>query len=496
MSDQRIVIIGGGLAGLSAGCYALMNGWKTTIVEHNLALGGVCAAWQRGPYTIDGCIHWLTGGPFMRIYEELGIIPPVEVRTINHFLTYRNVATGARAEIHGNFDALRDEFCRVGPDDIDEIDRIIDAADRVAEMSPEIDRPRELSTVRDRLRSLWDKRGELGTLLHFRKNVGDYTQHHIRSATLRSLLLNLVPAEAPAFFLLFLIGYLAKGRLSRPVGGTAAFRDALIERYNRLGGETLTNSTVEEVVVKEDRACGVRLTDGTLIDGDIVVSTASSPETVLRLLAGQYGADRLRHRLEHWKLFEPIALLSYGVARTFSGEPAMLRLDGLEGFKVGERENPQVTLRIFNDEPSVAPEGHTVVQLLASTDYDWWGERGMRYGAEKDAVAQAGLTLLDRYLPGIADAVRMTDVATPLTFWRNARSWRGAFEGWMPTPDTFFAHVDKALPGLSGFFMAGQWVEPGGGVPTALMSGRQLVQILCDNEGKEFLHRAEVAAGV
>jgi phytoene dehydrogenase-like protein len=65
----------------------------------------------------------------------------------------------------------------------------------------------------------------------------------------------------------------------------------------------------------------------------------------------------------------------------------------------------------------------------------------------------------------------MTDVATPLTFWRNARSWRGAFEGWLPTPESFFGQVDKTLPGLNAFFMAGQWVEPGGDVPSALLSG-------------------------
>jgi phytoene dehydrogenase-like protein len=64
MSASRLLIVGGGLAGLSAGCYARTSGFDVTIVEHNLALGGVCTAWRRGPYLIDGCIHWLTGGPF------------------------------------------------------------------------------------------------------------------------------------------------------------------------------------------------------------------------------------------------------------------------------------------------------------------------------------------------------------------------------------------------------------------------------------------------
>jgi glycine/D-amino acid oxidase-like deaminating enzyme len=41
MPNQHIVVVGGGLAGLSTGCYALANGWDVTILEHNLALGGV-----------------------------------------------------------------------------------------------------------------------------------------------------------------------------------------------------------------------------------------------------------------------------------------------------------------------------------------------------------------------------------------------------------------------------------------------------------------------
>jgi hypothetical protein len=46
--------------------------------------------------------------------------------------------------------------------------------------------------------------------------------------------------------------------------------------------------------------------------------------------------------------------------------------------------------------------------------------------------------------------------------------------------------VEKSLHGLEGFYQAGPWVEPGGGVPTALMSGRQLVQILCEREGRKL----------
>ena len=79
----------------------------------------------------------------------------------------------------------------------------------------------------------------------------------------------------------------------------------------------------------------------------------------------------------------------------------------------------------------------------------------------------------------------MSDIATPLTFWRNARSWRGAFEGWLPGSNVF-THVPKTLPGLERFYLAGQWVEPGGGVPMATMSGRHVVEIISAAWRRQF----------
>ena len=54
-----MVIIGAGVAGLVAGCYALMNGYRTQILEMHTLPGSVCTSWKRKGYTFDGCIHRL-----------------------------------------------------------------------------------------------------------------------------------------------------------------------------------------------------------------------------------------------------------------------------------------------------------------------------------------------------------------------------------------------------------------------------------------------------
>ena len=60
-NEKRIIIIGGGVAGLSAGIYAEQHGFHAVILEKNPVVGGMCVGWNRKGYYLDGCIHWLTG---------------------------------------------------------------------------------------------------------------------------------------------------------------------------------------------------------------------------------------------------------------------------------------------------------------------------------------------------------------------------------------------------------------------------------------------------
>jgi phytoene dehydrogenase-like protein len=80
MTDASVdmIIIGAGVAGLAAGCYAQMNGYHTQIFELHDQPGGLCTAWERKGYTFDGCLYYLFGSgkgqPFYQLWQELGVI--------------------------------------------------------------------------------------------------------------------------------------------------------------------------------------------------------------------------------------------------------------------------------------------------------------------------------------------------------------------------------------------------------------------------------------
>ena len=72
----------------------------------------------------------------------------------------------------------------------------------------------------------------------------------------------------------------------------------------------------------------------------------------------------------------------------------------------------------------------------------------------------------------------MIDVATPATYIRYTGNWKGSTQGWAVDNPFKMGSIKKELPNLSNFYMVGQWVEPCGGLPIVLKSGRDIAQII------------------
>jgi phytoene dehydrogenase-like protein len=97
------------------------------------------------------------------------------------------------------------------------------------------------------------------------------------------------------------------------------------------------------------------------------------------------------------------------------------------------------------------------------------------------------LGLVESKYPGISEQVEMMDVATPMTFERYTGNWEGSMEGWLITTRNMFLRMKRTLPGLDNFYMIGQWVQPGGGVPTGAMHGREILQVICHRDRRPFV---------
>ena len=493
MSEKSIAIIGAGIAGLAAGCYGRMNGYETHLFEMHARPGGLCTSWPRGRYTFDGCLHWLVGsreGPFHKFWREVGALQGVEVVDFEPFFAYE-AADGRTVTFYNDPDRLREHLLEIAPEDAAAIKKFTRAVRRAASFEMPLDKPPELFTLGDRLKTFAGMLPYMGLFIKWgRLSMRDFGTR-LKNPLLSEAMTHGFWPDAPVFFFLVTLAWMWRRNAGYTVGGSLPLSRRIEKRYRELGGEVSYRARVEKVLVEDDRAVGVRLEDGTVHRADFVISAADGRTTIFDMLEGRYVDDKVRGYYDELPIFAPLVYLSFGVDGTLEDAPHYLTFNFASPLQIAGEEVRRASFRVYNFDPTLAPPGKTVVTVMFESNYDYWkklrDEDRDRYRAQKDHVAAAVLDELERRLPGIKDKVEARDVATPATFERYTGNWQGTYEGWQISPRTLTLRMEKTLPGLANFWMAGQWVMPGGGLPTALLAGRQVIQLICHSDGRAFV---------
>ena len=495
MSDS-ILIIGAGIAGLSAGCYGQMNGYRSRIFEMGDKPGGLCTAWKRKGYTIDGCIHWLVGSSpessFYRIWEQLGAVQGRKF--YNHdIFTQVEGSDGRKLTVYTDIDRLEEHLEEIAPEDREATEELTSAIRTCTRHEPPIDKAPELYSFADGIRLS----GKL-PLLRVMKKWGKIPVKDFASRFHSPFLRETFPlifgiSDFPMASMIITLAWLNNRWAGYPIGGSLEFARAIEHRYTGLGGEIHYGSRVEKILVQDDSAVGIRLDNGEEYSADIVISAADGHSTIFEMLEGNYADDTIRGYYKGLRLFPPLIYISLGLKGTFDDIPPSVSGISFPACKplwIDGHQVERISAQVYNFDRTIAPEGSTVMRVMLMADYDYWKQLEQKpeeYRAEKERVANQVIAALERRFPAVSGNVDMLDIATPLTFEHYTNNWRGSFEGWLPTVETFGQRMSKTLPGLNNFYMAGQWVEPGGGLPPSALSGRNVIQVLCHRDRKRFL---------
>ena len=489
-----VVIIGGGVAGLACGCYLQMNGYRTEILEMNDGPGGLCVAWDRGPYRFDGCLRWLVGtNPntfFYRIWHELGAINGQEIRDQHEFLRVEG-REGQVLRVTADLDQLARDCKQLSPEDAGLIGKLVRGARRCASLdAPE--NAMELMTVREKMQMMRQYLPMLWTVgTWMRLPVADYAARY-RSPFLREVVMALAGhPHMSSLVLLMVLGWRSRRNAGSIVGGSRVFTQGVAARYERLGGVFRFNAPVASVVVENDRATGVRRADGTLVPATTVVSCADAHTTLFKMLGGRYLTRQIRHLYGKCEVFPGLLQVSLGINQTFPDAPHGLSLPLSRPLKVDNlTSHDRIEVSIFRADSGLCPDGKTIMLVRMFSRFEYWSrlreERPADYTEAKENLIREIVGILDQRFPGVAGHLEDTDLATPATFARFTGNWQGSFQGWLPTPRSLGRRLPRSLPGLKNFYLAGHWVDPGGGIPQAAMSGRYVAQMICARDGKRF----------
>jgi len=493
---KDMIIVGAGIAGLSAGCYARMNGFQTSIYEMHTIPGGLCTAWKRKGYTFDISMHMLVGsrsGPVHRMWRELGVMDGREFHYHNEISRVEGL--GKSLSVSTDPERLLDQLISLSPADEKlsrEFVRLISGRGMMGAMSL---KPSELSGI-------WDKVKLFRSILPFlvkmirygKKTLQEFVQG-FQDPFLRESVRFLI--DAPDWpmqrFPMSAMAGMIKSMVTDagvPLGGSQKVVFSIAEKFREKGGEIFYGQKIKDIIVENDRAVGIRLEDGTEQRADKVVWAGDGHTAIFDILGGKYLDERIQRMYREWTVVQPLAHVMLGVARDLSDQPFRFVFELEKPVRIAGLERRWLCLRHHSFDPSMAPPGKSAAEVWYPTPYPYWenlaGDR-KQYEDEKQRIADATIAELDRRWPGFASDIEVVDVATPNTYVRYTGNWQGSPDGWYVTPDNMMQQSPvRELPGLAGFFMIGQWTAPFTGTVMAALSGRQLVELLCHREGIPF----------
>lgn len=485
-----IIIIGGGMAGLTAGIYGQSNGFATRIFEMHTVAGGQCTSWQRKGYTFDVCIHHLMGcSPWSHLYElwqSVGALPmpmvyPQECVAVAD-------GKGNLYRDYYNLDTLEAELLRLAPEDEAQIGTYISGIRALSKhdlMGTIL--TGKYASLLPRLPIL------LGNMKWFQTTMAAFAAGFKSPFLQRAFpLLVYSTPEAPVFLHMVRHASGVRGDLAWPLGGSSQFARGIEERYRALGGEIQYKSKVTEILTENKKAVGIRLADGTIHKADYIISTADGRKTLRELLRDQFTNDELRalctlpeNDRTNWAVH-----VFLGVNRDLTAEPSSLVLLLDEPATIAGQECHSLEMQIYGLDSTMAPPGKGTIKVeLYSTASYWEALDQEAYDKEKRHIAEQVIALLESHFPGISGQVEAIDVPTLRTWERFMGGTRGFANG----PNKPFGPKSMLqgtkgmiVPGLENFYLAGVWATAMGALFANANSGRTAIKLLCRKEGRRF----------
>jgi len=495
MMARSIIIIGAGMGGMAAGIYGQLNGYETQIFEMHTKPGGQCASWKRKGYTFDACIHHFfgckPGSSQYQLWHELGAMPR-ELVTLEHCTAVVS-PDGKMFVDYYDLGKLKNTLLKLSPADSKAIEQYIRSIKAFSN-----------NKISDTILggSFWTMIARFPWMLSIRKlaklNMHDYAER-FSDPFLKKAFALLVYSEpsGPLFFHLLRHAGGLSGAIQWPVGGAAEFAKSIEKRYLALGGKVRYGSRVEEILVENNKAVGVKLADGSEHRADIIISNADGRKAIFDMLDGKYINEIVRGYCAQISDETPFAVdVFLGINRDLSGEPSSLALLLDQPVTIANHKYESIEVQLYGFDKSMAPTGKGTIKVELSASYAYWkqlyNDDRERYKQEKQKVAEQVIEILERHFRGIRNQVEVIDVSTLMTWER----YMGGSQGWFNLPNRKFGFsiredpLDKkfktTLPGLSNFYFVGVWAT---GMPSLFdnaNSGKTIIRRICKKDGKEF----------
>ena len=497
----RVVVVGGGLAGLSAACTAAARGHHVTLLDKNDWVGGKAAQHAAAGYRFDMGPTILTlPGVLKRVFAEAG-------RELQDYLDLVPLDPQWRCFFEGATPAENSVLDLVA--DVPAMKQNLNAFTGSSRSSMGYEKfigiSEQLHGVSERF-FFWKSIGGLSDTmqiggafsaavlkdvlsLRMGRSVADVVRAHVPDQRVAQMMDHFTqyvgssPLASPAV-LCGIAHMQTQEGIWYPIGGTRAVPEALEKLAQELGVEIRTGCDVQQIATEARggtaRVVGVTLVGGEQIACDAVISNCDAVRTYRELLAGTPAAGRFAKQYPNAEPACSGVVLYLGLSRRYDQllhHNFVFSRDPEEEFDYIYRRGepaPDPTAYVCApaiSESEVAPDGCEALYVLVHTPY-------LRPGHDWQAMLPAYReVILDKLegtagLEGIRESIAYEASLTPEGIHHRYRVLNGAIYG-LASHGKF---LGAFKPGnrrkdIAGLYLAGGAAHPGPGMPMVLMSG-------------------------
>ncbi len=497
MEQAEIVVIGSGIGGLSCAALLARYGYDVIVCESHSIPGGAAHGFERegfkfdsGPSLYSGLSYTPSANPLRQVLDAIGAnLPCVTYDTWGCCLPEGDFDTSVGAEQFSEvLKKLRGDRAVAEWQQLQEVMVPLKAA--AIALPPVALRydlgaaitvaPFALGLARHAL-NIFQLTGPFSRIME-----GVIQDPFIRNwLNLLCFLLSGLPANgtsAAEVAFMFADWYRPGVVLDSPIGGSAALVDAFVNGLQRRGGQLLLNAHVEQVLVENDRAVGVRLRNGKQIRAKKAVISNASVWDTLKLLPPEALPPRDRTQWETTPACDSFMHLHLGIDAQNIRPDLACHYIVVNDWEQGVNAPQNVVLISIPSllDPSLAPPGKHVIHVYTPGNEPYAPWQGLNrhspiYDQQKQERAAVMWQALERIIPDIRDRCQVTLVGTPLTHERFLRRYRGSYGPAIAAGSGLFPGSRTALP---GFFCCGDSTFPGIGLPAVAASGVILANTL------------------
>lgn len=496
------IIIGSGMSGLTCGALMAKAGKKALILEAHYTPGGYTHVFKRSGYEWDVGIHYLggLGRPDSMMSRMFAYISNDQLAWADMGEVYDKIIFGDETfdfyKGPDNFVAhLKQQF----PDPLDHkaIDQYMDLVKQVNRASrtyfmQKAFPPQIAATMGGQMAA------------PFLEFAGQTTREVLEELTSNQKLIavltgqfgdyGLPPRQSSFAMHAILVNHYLHGGYF-PVGGSARIAKTVAQVIAGAGGQILTNAAVSQILVEDETAVGVCMTDGTRLRAPLVISSAGIFNTYQKLLPPEIASRyNLEQKLE--AVSPSVSHLGLYLGFEESAEALGLQRANYWIYPEGQYDH-DANIEAYLDDPNAPfpvvyisfpsakdPDwerrypGKATVDIITLAPYEWfarwedskWKRRGNDYEAFKEKLSQRLLNVLYRYEPQLAGKVAHYELSTPLSTRHFVNYDRGEIYGLRHDPTRFEQDFLRPYTPIKNLFLTGQDIVTCG-VGAALMAG-------------------------